>query len=36
VTAPADAFTSAILRDFKPQPGENYPFGGPLLFDPGR
>jgi CubicO group peptidase (beta-lactamase class C family) len=28
-------FTSAILRDFKPQPGENYPFGGPLLFDPG-
>ena len=25
-------FTSAILRDFKPQPGENYPFGGPLLF----
>jgi Beta-lactamase len=26
-------FTSAILRDFKPQPGENYPFGGPLLFD---
>jgi len=29
-------FTSAILRDFKPQPGENYPFGGPLLFDPGE
>ncbi|HEY7247840.1 MAG TPA: serine hydrolase domain-containing protein [Xanthobacteraceae bacterium] len=29
-------FTSAILRDFKPQPGEIYPFGGPLLFDPGE
>jgi CubicO group peptidase (beta-lactamase class C family) len=29
-------FTSAILRDFKPQPGESYPFGGPLLFDPGE
>jgi methyl acetate hydrolase len=29
-------FTSAILRDVKPQPGENYPFGGPLLFDPGE
>ena len=29
-------FTSAILRDFKPQHGENYPFGGPLLFDPGE
>jgi methyl acetate hydrolase len=29
-------FTSAILRDFKPQPGENYPFGGPLLFEPGE
>ena len=28
-------FTSAILRDFKPHAGENYPFGGPLLFDPG-
>ena len=28
-------FTSAILRDFKPQAGESYPFGGPLLFDPG-
>jgi CubicO group peptidase (beta-lactamase class C family) len=28
-------FTSAILRDFK-QPGESYPFGGPLLFDPGE
>ena len=29
-------FTSAILRDFRPQPGESYPFGGPLLFDPGE
>src|SRR5260370_20356933 len=29
-------FTSAILRDFKPQPGETYPFGGPLLFDRGE
>src|SRR5262249_3987309 len=29
-------FTSATLRDFKPQPGENYPFGAPLLFDPGE
>src|SRR5262249_3775483 len=28
-------FTSAILRDFKPKPGESYAFGGPLLFDPG-
>jgi CubicO group peptidase (beta-lactamase class C family) len=27
---------NTILRDFKPQPGENYPFGGPLLFDPGE
>jgi CubicO group peptidase (beta-lactamase class C family) len=29
-------FTSAIWRDFKPHAGENYPFGGPLLFDPGE
>jgi methyl acetate hydrolase len=29
-------FTSAILRDFKPHSGETYPFGGPLLFDPGE
>jgi len=29
-------FTSANLRDFKPRTGENYPFGGPLLFDPGE
>src|SRR6187399_264868 len=29
-------FTSAIWRDFKPKAGETYPFGGPLLFDPGE
>jgi len=29
-------FTSATLRDFKPRAGETYPFGGPLLFDPGE
>jgi len=29
-------FTSAIWRDFKPRVGESYPFGGPLLFDPGE
>jgi methyl acetate hydrolase len=29
-------FTSAIWRDFKPRNGETYPFGGPLLFDPGE
>jgi len=28
-------FTSAIYRDFKPRAGDAYPFGGPLLFDPG-
>src|SRR5690242_11349419 len=28
--------TSAIIRDFKPRAGETYPFGGPLLFDPGE
>jgi CubicO group peptidase (beta-lactamase class C family) len=28
-------FTSAIWRDFKPALGETYPYGGPLLFDPG-
>ena len=27
-------FTSAILRDFKPMPGESFPVG-PLLFEPG-
>jgi methyl acetate hydrolase len=29
-------FTSEIWRDFKPRAGEAYPFGGPLLFDPGE
>src|SRR3954470_14035016 len=29
-------FTSAIWRDFKPKAGEVYPFGGPLLFEPGE
>jgi CubicO group peptidase (beta-lactamase class C family) len=29
-------FTSATWRDFKPGDGETYPFGGPLLFDPGE
>lgn len=29
-------FTSAVWRDFKPCAGESYPFGGPLLFDPGE
>jgi methyl acetate hydrolase len=29
-------FTSAIWRDFKPHTGETYPFGGPMLFDPGE
>ncbi len=29
-------FTSAIWRDFKPRDGETFPFGGPLLFDPGE
>jgi CubicO group peptidase (beta-lactamase class C family) len=29
-------FTSATWRDFKPREGETYPFGGPLLFDPGE
>jgi CubicO group peptidase (beta-lactamase class C family) len=29
-------FTSAIWRDFRPRAGETYPFGGPLLFDPGE
>src|SRR5262249_55904330 len=28
-------FTSEIWRDLKPRAGETYPFGGPLLFDPG-
>jgi CubicO group peptidase (beta-lactamase class C family) len=29
-------FTSAVWRDFKPRAGETYPFGGPLLSDPGE
>ena len=29
------AFTSPIVRDFKPRPGEAYPVG-PLLFEPGE
>jgi CubicO group peptidase (beta-lactamase class C family) len=29
-------FTSAVWRDFKPRAGETYPYGGPLLFDPGE
>ncbi len=29
-------FTSTTWRDFKPRDGEKYPFGGPLLFDPGE
>lgn len=29
-------FTSPIWRDFTPRAGETYPFGGPLLFDPGE
>ena len=29
-------FTSAVWRDLKPRPGDNFPFGGPLLFEPGE
>src|SRR5205085_10323992 len=29
-------FTSAAWRDLKPRAGETFPFGGPLLFDPGE
>ncbi|MEJ0078863.1 MAG: serine hydrolase domain-containing protein [Alphaproteobacteria bacterium] len=29
-------FTSAVWRDLKPKAGETYPFGGPLLFEPGE
>jgi len=29
-------FTSAIWRDLKPRGGDSFPFGGPLLFDPGE
>jgi methyl acetate hydrolase len=35
-TGLAYPFTSATWRDFKPRTGETYPFGGPLLFDPGE
>jgi methyl acetate hydrolase len=31
----AYGFTSPAWRDLKPRAGETYPFGGPLLFDPG-
>jgi methyl acetate hydrolase len=29
-------FTSAVWRDLKPRAGDTFPFGGPLLFDPGE
>jgi methyl acetate hydrolase len=29
-------FTSAIWRDLKPHASDSFPFGGPLLFDPGE
>ncbi|MBR0755024.1 beta-lactamase family protein [Bradyrhizobium jicamae] len=29
-------FTSEIWRDFRPADGKTYPYGGPLLFDPGE
>jgi CubicO group peptidase (beta-lactamase class C family) len=32
----AYAFTSPVWRDLKPRAGEIFPFGGPLLFDPGE
>jgi methyl acetate hydrolase len=32
----AYAFTSTVWRDLKPRAGETFPFGGPLLFDPGE
>ena len=32
----AYAFTSATWRDLKPKEGDKFPFGGPLLFDPGE
>src|ERR1700751_4778615 len=35
-SGPPYPFTSAIWLDFKPHAGETYPFGGPLLFDPGE
>jgi len=35
-TGLAYPFTSTAWRDFKPRAGETYPFGGPLLFEPGE
>jgi methyl acetate hydrolase len=32
----AYSFVSATRRDFKPRAGDTFPFGGPLLFDPGE
>jgi methyl acetate hydrolase len=32
----AYTFTSATWRDLKPRAGDRFPFGGPLLFDPGE
>jgi len=32
----AYAFTSPIWRDIKPRDGDIFPFGGPLLFEPGE
>ena len=29
-------FTSAIWRDLRPRAGDSFPYGGPLLFDPGE
>jgi len=29
-------FTSVTWRDLKPKEGDKFPFGGPLLFDPGE
>jgi len=32
----AYGFTSTTWRDLKPRDGDTFPFGGPLLFDPGE
>src|SRR4051794_3345529 len=32
----AYGFTSTVWRDLKPAAGDSFPFGGPLLFDPGE
>lgn len=29
-------FTSAVWRDLRPRAGDGFPYGGPLLFDPGE